>query len=242
MPLRNYLDKVRRYFWYTPRELLGLGTVTVIFAFIFSFRQWGEEAFDTSAGLQNLGEAIVLAAICLLVYTGCQRLVALKAGCQPEHAMSWNGLLLSLAAAFITNGHIGVYAATSVSLKPLTYHRLGIKPTGIGLKTFALAAIAGPLGILLFGGLVRTVFPGAEWAENVLKFSLLLAFWNMLPIPPLDGSRLLFASRLTYIFMLATLASIAGLAQWVGSGALFAGLAIGSIIWYLYYDHFERQA
>jgi hypothetical protein len=241
MPLRNYLDKVRRYFPFTWRERIHLAIVTVVFAFIFSFREWGSQAFDARVGLQNFGIGIIVAAISLLVYLGCQRLVALKLGARLDHSFSWNGLLLSLASVLITNGRIGIYAATSVNLTGMEYHRLGIKPRGIGLKTYALVALAGPLGTLFFGALVRAVFPGLELADKIVRFCMLLAFWNMLPIPPLDGSRLFFASRLVYVFVFASLAGVAALAQWLGWSALFGGLAIGAAIWYFFYQQFEKQ-
>lgn len=241
MPLRNYLDKVRRYFWFRPKELGGLAFAALVFAFILSFREWGAEAFDTSTGLQNLAVALIVVVLVMLVYLGAQRLVALKAGAIPEHQMVWNGILLNLAAVFLSNGAFMMYTSTSLWLKSHEYHRLGVRPTSIGLRTFAFAAVAGPLAALIFGALFKTILPGAPIADKVLTFSTLLAFWNLLPFPPLDGSRIFFASRLLYVFIVATLGAIAALARWLGWPALFAGLAIGATLWFIFYNQFERR-
>jgi Zn-dependent protease len=72
------------------------------------------------------------------------------------------------------------------------------------LKGFAITALAGPVSNLLqvavFAGLFRLA--GAQGWPNWIAFlafagagiNLFLAFFNMIPIPPLDGSRLVAAS------------------------------------------------
>lgn len=75
-----------------------------------------------------------------------------------------------------------------------------------GLKDLALVSVAGPFTNILLAivaSLVtHAIFPGASFYEvstngflgffltTVIKWNLLLAILNMLPIPPLDGSKL----------------------------------------------------
>lgn len=82
---------------------------------------------------------------------------------------------------------------------PVDYHRLR-RP----LRDMSLVAIAGPatnfLLAILFWALFRVAVQGFEVDPNMLvgrvlyqgvQFNLLLAAFNLIPIPPLDGSRVM---------------------------------------------------
>jgi len=70
-----------------------------------------------------------------------------------------------------------------------------------GLNGLALVALAGPLSNVIFAvvlGAVAVAAPIpalAEFAAQGVRLSLYLAIFNMLPVPPLDGSKLLLAAR-----------------------------------------------
>ncbi len=72
-----------------------------------------------------------------------------------------------------------------------------------GLNGLALVALAGPASNVVFAALlaavtaftVRTHPAVAEVAGQAVWLSLYLALFNLLPVPPLDGSKLLLAAR-----------------------------------------------
>src|ERR1051325_2723229 len=72
-----------------------------------------------------------------------------------------------------------------------------------GLNGLALVSIAGPasnviMAVVLGGAaiaLARAEMPFASFLAEGVRLSLYLAIINMLPIPPLDGSKLLLAAR-----------------------------------------------
>lgn len=72
-----------------------------------------------------------------------------------------------------------------------------------GVNGLALVALAGPVSNVVFalvlGGLAmvfRESFPEiAEFAGRGVYVSIYLAIFNMMPVPPLDGSKLLIAAR-----------------------------------------------
>ena len=72
-----------------------------------------------------------------------------------------------------------------------------------GLNGLALVAMAGPIMNIIFAAilaaaamLTRTILPiFAEWASHGVYLSIYLAIFNMIPVPPLDGSKLLLAAR-----------------------------------------------
>ena len=76
-----------------------------------------------------------------------------------------------------------------------------------GLNGLAVVALAGPLSNVVFAFvlagiamLARTAAPAlAEYAAQGVRLSLYLAIFNMLPVPPLDGSKLLLAARIPHV-------------------------------------------
>jgi Zn-dependent protease len=73
-----------------------------------------------------------------------------------------------------------------------------------GLSGLALVALAGPASNIVFAfllaaaaALTSAVWPAvAALAARALWLSIFLALFNLLPVPPLDGSKLLLAARL----------------------------------------------
>ncbi len=82
-----------------------------------------------------------------------------------------------------------------------------------GLKGLAIVALAGPASNIVFavvlaiGALAfQTAAPPASgYCAQGVRLSLYLAIFNLLPVPPLDGSKLLLAARIPY-FIYAELA------------------------------------
>ena len=72
-----------------------------------------------------------------------------------------------------------------------------------GLNGLAIVSLAGPFSNVIMAGLMGGLaiftlksFPGfAQFMAEGVQLSLYLALFNMLPVPPLDGSKLLLAAR-----------------------------------------------
>jgi Zn-dependent protease len=102
-----------------------------------------------------------------------------------------------------------------------------------GLNGLALVALAGPaanvvLAVILGAAAtftVRTIPTFAEFAVHGVGLSLYLALFNLLSVPPLDGSKLLLAARVPiaiynelarFGFMLLVVAvSVSDLGRWM---------------------------
>ncbi len=72
-----------------------------------------------------------------------------------------------------------------------------------GMNGLALVALAGPASNILLAVMFAAVSihtaklyaPAGEFSERAATLSVYLALFNMLPVPPLDGSKLLIAAR-----------------------------------------------
>jgi len=113
-----------------------------------------------------------------------------------------------------------------------------------GLNGLALVALAGPasnvvLAVILGAAAVATAhtIPAAsEFAVHGVWLSLYLAIFNLLPVPPLDGSKLLLAARVPvaiynelarFGFMLLVVAvSVSDLGRWMNEWSVMGARAI----------------
>ena len=102
-----------------------------------------------------------------------------------------------------------------------------------GVNGLALVALAGPASNIVLAFLLLVVArllvtlapPAASFAAHGAQLSLYLALFNLLPVPPLDGSRLLLVARLPAVvyqelarfgFLLLVVAiSVSDLGQWL---------------------------
>jgi Zn-dependent protease len=104
-----------------------------------------------------------------------------------------------------------------------------------GLKGMALVALAGPASNVVFAVILgavavicATLAPAtANYCAHGVRLSLYLAIFNMLPVPPLDGSKLLLAAKIpVFIYaelsrfgflLLLVLLTATGLGYWMSS-------------------------
>ncbi len=107
------------------------------------------------------------------------------------HIDKWGTLIMPLLLLVVTQGSfLFAYA------KPVPYNPYNLKSQKWGP---AAVAVAGPISNLLlafvFGQLMRYVPDGplSMLLSVVVYANVLLAVFNLLPIPPLDGSKLLYA-------------------------------------------------
>jgi Zn-dependent protease len=110
----------------------------------------------------------------------------------PLAHVDWIGtVLLPAITSLISGGFLGWGKAVNTNPYKLRGGRYGL----------ALVALAGPMSNIVFAAvlaiaavLVAGAFPaGANYAARGVALSLYLALFNLLPVPPLDGSKLLLA-------------------------------------------------
>jgi Zn-dependent protease len=116
-----------------------------------------------------------------------------------------------------------------------------------GLNGLALVAMAGPfsnviMAVILGAAAVASVHTApalAGFAAEGVRLSLYLAIFNLLPVPPLDGSKLLLAARVPMVvymelarfgFMLLIVAvSFSNLGRWMSEWSYLGARAILSL-------------
>ena len=97
----NFVDKLQKYFWFQKYELRGFFITVLVLAFIFSFTEWGADAFDWREGIFNLSSALFIVVVSVFIHHSVQRIVALYFGFRAEHILWWQGLTFSLILSFL---------------------------------------------------------------------------------------------------------------------------------------------
>ena len=117
-----------------------------------------------------------------------------------------------------------------------------------GLNGLAVVALAGPFSNVIMAVMLGAIAVAAshavpafaEFAAKGVRLSLYLAIFNMLPVPPLDGSRLLLAARIPMVvyielsrvgFMLLIVAmSMTNIGGWMSEWRYVGARAILSVL------------
>lgn len=234
---------LERNFKFSGEELRALIIGILVMAFIFSFNQWGDKTFDLLVGLKNLFNAILIATLSLLAHNSMQRVAALYTGFKFEYRYWMYGLIIGLVLAFVSRGNLIFLAPGGIIAYHMAGHRLGAFRYGLNYWNMALAAVTGPLANLALAVVFKLLlyaFPHNILLSHALTFNLLLAVFTMLPIPPLDGSHLMFSSRLAYAFLYGTILGMSAVIYFLGIGLAFlVGILIGVICWGSSYFLFE---
>jgi len=238
--------KIKKYYRFTPSELKGFIISILVLSFLISFREWGGEEFNLMTGLFNWFNAALIVTLVLLVYNAAQRIAGLSVGYNAEYKMWVTGLLIGLLFAFVSRGKIWVLLPGGIMIHHLAGHRLGYFRYGLGYFAHGMIAVAGTVALITLAALFKII--NANLAnpllDKIILFCVIFAIYDILPIPPLSGSRLFFGSRMVYAFMFFTIV-VAGILLLLDINVLMAvlgSIAIGIILWLLYYIFFERKA
>lgn len=240
-------DKLKRYYKFTPSELRGLIIAILIIAFIISFSEWGAgDQISISIGLFNFFNAILIVALSFLVHISIQRIWSLITGYRLEWKMWGFGLLLGLVIVFLTNGKFWLILPGGFIVHHLAGHRLGWFRYDINWWALAVISVMGPFSGILLAIIFKAVSGMVinSLIQKLIIFNIVYALYSMLPISPLDGSRILYGSRLLYVFSSAGIVAAAVLLTleinvWI---AVISSIFIGILLWILYYIFFESKA
>lgn len=237
--------KIKRYYRFSPSELRGFIISILVLSFIISFREWGKDRFSLTSGLFNWFNAALIVTLVLIVYNFVQRIAGLSMGYNAEYKMWLTGLLIGLVFAFVSRGRIWVLLPGGILIHHLAGHRLGHFRYGLNYFQHGMVAVAGTVALISLAALFKIVntFVYSSLLDKLIVFCIVFAIYDILPIPPLTGSRLFFGSRMVYAFMFSTIV-VAGILLFLDINvlmAIFGSIIIGIICWLLYYIFFERK-
>lgn len=186
------------------KEFTDLLLAWVVLSFCFSFSAFRRPRWF----LLFFIAALFTVGLGFVVHELAHRYIARKFGCWAEFRLWPLGLLLALVSAIATMGYLVFAAPGAVYIIPISVWGFTLSKREMGI-----IALAGPLAnailAMIFyllsglGGILGLVF------LRGFRANLWLALFNLTPIPPMDGYKVMNWSFIVWICIVGLLVSIA---------------------------------
>ena len=246
--LIDLIDKTKKYYKFSPAEVRSIIVTIFVLAFIISFGDWGKgETVDVWYGLMNLINAILVVTLSLLVHLSAKKIAALHVGFRAEYTMWTFGLLFGVMIIFVSTAWgkpVWILLAGGIMLQHLAGHRIGFFRYDVNYYEVGWISMIGPLSNIFLAIMFKALSAVTTNAliTKAITFNLLFALYNALPIPPLDGSRMFFGSRMVYAlgfcFILAAVILLwIDIPIWI---ALIGSVILAVLGWFGYYALCEK--
>jgi len=238
------IDLINENYSFSSDEIKGIALTSFILGFMFSFREWGIERFDLFYGLKNLISSILIVVLVLLFYISSQKIVAAIKGYKVEFKPWLYGLIGALVITFVSRGYLIIALAGTTMLYSLEGLRLGKFRFAFNYKDLCYISLIGPIAALLLAIIFKFIMLiqfQIILLKKALLISILFSFWNMIPIPPLDGSNVFFHSRVLWFFSFIAI-SVASLLLYFYTSILISVIAaiilgiVAALIWFVYVE------
>ncbi|MEE9525267.1 MAG: hypothetical protein V3V78_01520 [Candidatus Woesearchaeota archaeon] len=236
--MNELFERAKTYLSFTKEEFLELAIAALLFGFVFAFRQWS---------VPNLFVSILIAGLSVLFHITAQKIAALHYGYKAEFKVWWVGLIIPLIFVFISNGTLWwLIIPGGLTFSLLAGLRLGKFRYGLNYEAMGVISLIGPVASIVLATIFKQIdiwfFASSSVIfHNIFIFNLAYAVCQLLPIPPLDGHYLFYASRLTYSFLFGTIFTYVILALVFTFYSWIFALLAGGLIWLIYYVGFERK-
>lgn len=241
---RNFMDKVRRYWPLESFEKRGMVLTILVLSFIFSFREWGVDKFDFSYGMSNLLITVVLVALAFAVRELAHRTIATWLGYRSQYKAWITGLVIGLVIAFLSNGRLPFIAAGTLVITHLPIHRLGKGYYETSVKHLGWIAMSAPIANMLFAVLLKSLSVAASlpFLHKAMMINIWIALFDMVPIPPFNGSRTFFGSRYVYVFVLGALVGCAVMLAYLsGIVPIIGSLVLGGLVLLVFFVMVDKS-
>lgn len=174
------------------KELRDLIIAIIILSVIFSFPDFSE-FFLVS---------IIIVLFSYFARELMHKFVARKFGCMSTFKLWPPGVLIGMMSMFLKyfwDWNIVFATPGFAEIMPYRFGRMGFKVARVTPKDLGLVALAGT-GINVFFAVFFKMFPGGIF-QTLSLYNGLIALFNLLPISPLDGSKIFLWSMFTWIFL-----------------------------------------
>ncbi|TAL57921.1 MAG: hypothetical protein EPN86_01100 [Nanoarchaeota archaeon] len=208
----DLLYNVRKYYSPSREEVEAFAISVAAMIVIVAFND-GRPTFEWGHWLYNLLISALVVVVASVVFISAQRIFALWWGYKAELKIFFPGIAVGLLLTLMTFGAfpwlwwLGMHGIQVHILEP---QRLGYFRFFTRLWDVAFIALAGPVALIMLAIFFRMFYflPNTEVLQQAVRITIIYAFYQMLPIPPLAGHNILFASRWIYVMTLGIIISL----------------------------------
>ena len=180
------------------QEIKDIILSTLALAFIFFYGLYGYQLISNlnSGALYAYLIYLTIIFFAFIPHELAHKFTAIKYGCQARYQIWWKGLKFALILAMITNGNFVIAAPGAVMIYSMRKDIFGHTHSTITPKENAYISMAGPIANLIVATLMLSLsgiltIGGFDLARSIGYVSCFLAMFNLIPIPPLDGSKII---------------------------------------------------
>ena len=229
---------------FTKDELKAIIITIAVLTFVVAYND-GAKTFELSHWLKNLVIMLVIVTASVFVKQYGYKISAAIGGFKTDYQVWWYGAIAAIIITILSRGHIWLLIPGAIVFQHLTVNRLGFFRYGANVRAMSMMALGSNLALIVFGGIFKTLDIWISAGTNpiidkLFLFTIFYAAWSLVPIPPLDGSKMVFESRLIYSFVFGSFAGYAILVA-LGIYSYIWGLVIGGVVWLVYYIVFEKD-
>ncbi len=184
------------------KELRDLFISIVALGVIFSI---------SDLSLTNLVASLFVVGLAFLCHELAHRETARKFGAHATYRIWPTGLLIALVLGVISGGRIIFAVPGVVYISAVKVARWKTEYTSLKNEEYGLISVAGPLANLVLS-LVFLAFNSLyswNFFAMAAMINIYIAFFNLLPVPPFDGAKVMRWDRKTWAMMF--LAALVGL-------------------------------
>ncbi len=236
---------------FTKKEVLHLVVAILALGFVFGFDD-KRPSFNFSYWLLNYIRICLASAAVLLSYALAQKIVAEHYSCSSEFKL-WAlqrfgfrpeyktkrplpiGIIIGILAAFLSAGKFPFAAFASFNIIEERHRRVGRKFINVTAIETAKVALSGVFAALL----IAFVLSALHLSKEVALIASLFAFFQMIPLPNLDGAKVFFASMPLFAFSAAFVILSALLLIFVSAGSAFFYSFIGAGIFFIMFFYYR---
>jgi Zn-dependent protease len=136
------------------------------------------------------------------------KFLAQRYGCMASFRIWPIGLVAAIAIAFATSGRFVFAAPGAVYIIPYSFYRSDF----LTEREYGLIALAGPLSNILLALLLFSLSPLGGIIGVIgtfgYKVNMWLALFNLIPIPPLDGNKVIMWNKGIWVLIFFSLCNL----------------------------------
>jgi len=240
----KFYGAVKEHYKFSRRETMELLISVALVALMFAFDD-GSESFQLGHWLFNYFNTAVIVLLAFLIALTAQKLWGIAVGYRVRYKMWSYGLAFGVAVAILSRGAIILPLPGGVSFAVIPRLRLGGFRFGLKYSLIGWISGLGPIANVFTAMSAKALFfqllgMSSPLIDRLIFINFMLAFFMVLPIPPLPGLALFFGNRMLYVIVFGFMFAYALLFV-IGFYSLIVAILIAVIIWLSYYFMFERE-